>query len=424
MNTIKPDSAGIIYPYVKNDKRNSEFRIEAELNEPADKELLKKAVADLRDRFPTFFVKLKKQGSMYMLEEAKKGNVVFDETPSFCAPFDFDNEIPFRITVYKNRVAMDVFHVISDGHGATVFFKTLLARYYTLKGETIEQDNEILSLDDAPKTEETQDAFLKIYEGGSKKVSRIGAFAYQYCDDAPHTKLSVTQMIMPSDEVRELAKKYNTTIGVLLVSVYLYAFYRLKNRRSNRKIKVSVPADLRRIFSINTLRNFSLYAIVGISPSKENWSLEKIINVVSTQMNDQITKENLLNMSYTNVTSQNTKLFELLPMAVKKAVLKFGFDYMGERLFTSAFSNVGIVNLPEGLKKHVAGFKLMLGEAMVNQINAVSTTYGGYINLTFSSRVENNDVQRLYAAIIREQGVNIACSVRKSGSMDYEDILL
>ena len=39
----------------------------------------------------------------------------------------------FRVLVYKNRVAVEFFHALTDGTGALVFVKTLLAEYLSEK---------------------------------------------------------------------------------------------------------------------------------------------------------------------------------------------------------------------------------------------------------------------------------------------------
>lgn len=419
MKLIKPDSAGIIYPYVKSKDRASVFRIETELKEKADISVLLKAVSDISKRFPTFFVKLVTENKMYKMKPAEEHNVVYSEMRNVCRTFNFDKDIPLRVVVHDNRISLEIFHLLADGHGAVIFFKSLLAQYYKLMGESIEYDDEILNPSDAPDEEELRDAFLDIYKGGNKNVSRTGKFAYQYCKNEPHTKLNITQLKVSSDDIYKLAKQYNTTVGVLLISIYIYSFYSLKNRKSKKQIKISVPADLRRIFPSKTLRNFSLYAIVGISPAKCNWTLESIIAAVSNELKEQLSKENLLNMAYTNVTSANTKFFELLPLPLKKAVLCFGFDFMGERLFTSALSNLGVMELPECLKKHITDVRWFVGEAMVNQINAVTVTYNGYTNIIFSSRVLNDEVQKQYAYILNDHGIEVKYITRIHGTKDY-----
>ncbi len=419
MELIKPDSAGIIYPYVKSKDRASVFRIEAELKEKVDMARLLIAVSDISKRFPAFFVKLVTEKGMYMIKPDKSFNVIRKERKYVCSTFDFNKEIPLRIVVHDNRISLEIFHLLADGHGAVVFFKSLLAYYYRLMGSAVGYDNEILNPKDVPDEEELRDAFLDIYKGGNKTVSRIGNFAYQYCPKEPRTKLNIIQLKVSSDEIYRLAKRYNTTVGVLLVSIYIYSFYCLENRKSQKPIKISVPADLRRFFPSKTLRNFSLYAIVGISPKKCNWSLESIIDVVSKNLKEQLSKENLMNMAYTNVTSANTKLFELLPLSLKKAALSFGFDYMGERLFTSAFSNLGVIELPDSLKKHISDIRWFIGEAVVNQINAVSVTYNKNTNIIFSSRVLNDAVQKQYAAILNDNGVDVKYITRINGTKDY-----
>jgi len=422
MNLLKSDSAGLIYPYVKSKDRASVFRMEAELDSDINVELLEKAVADISKRFPTFFVKLVVENRMYMLGKVDEHNIVCEEKDNICTTFDFDNQIPLRITVYKNRVGMEIFHMIADGHGALVFFKSLLSHYCKLSGDGGEYDDETLDPTEKPDLEEEKDSFLDISKDGKKKVSRFGSYAYQYCPNEPFTNLNATQLKLNSDELKVLAKKYNTTVGIFLISVYMYAFYCLKSRKSKRPIKISVPADLRRLFPSKTLRNFSLYAIVGISPRKCKWTLEKIIEAVSVQLPKQLDKQNMLNMAYTNVSSSNTKFFELLPMWVKKLALRFGFDYLGEKLFTSAFSNLGVVKLPDNLKRHIKEIRWFIGEAVVNQINVTAISFDGNTNLIFTSRVENDELQRTFASILRDSGVEVKHIIKKNGQKEYVEV--
>ena len=45
-----------------------------------------------------------------------------------CAP-DSKRDPLFRIRYYANRLSLEIHHVVTDGGGAMVFFKTLLAQY-------------------------------------------------------------------------------------------------------------------------------------------------------------------------------------------------------------------------------------------------------------------------------------------------------
>jgi len=420
MDLIKPDSAGLIYPYVKTDTRNAVFRIEADLKEEVDFEILTRAVEDLARRFPTFFVNLVRQDELFMLAPAKKSAVVVDEPDNVCTAFDFENEVPMRVAVYGSRIAVETFHMLADGHGALIFMKTLLVHYFNLKGAAIEYDDEILDPKDEPTQQEISDAFLSVYRFGKKKVNRFGLFAYQYrLKDKPRN-ITLTVLRTPSDELRALAKRYNTTIGVFLTAVYIYSFYLLKKRKSRGKIKISIPVDLRSFFPSKTVRNFSLYTIVGIDPAKGEWNLDRIIEAITEQMKKQLKKEDFTDMVYTNVLSANTLFFNHLPMPMKKLILRFAFDYLGERLFTSTLSNMGSVILPDKLREHIADFRLFLGEAMLHQVNVVTSAYGGFANIIFSSRIENDDLQKTYMSVLCENGLSVERYDRTPGNKDYD----
>ena len=50
------DNAALIFPAVRRPGWNNVFRMSATLSEPIDTMVLERAVADIKPRFPTFFV--------------------------------------------------------------------------------------------------------------------------------------------------------------------------------------------------------------------------------------------------------------------------------------------------------------------------------------------------------------------------------
>lgn len=419
MNLIKLDSAGLIYPYVKTKTHNAVFRMEADLKETVDFDVLKRAAEDLKTRFPSLFVNLVKQDEMFMLAPAKNCDIVVSEPDNVCAKFDFENDIPMRITVFGSRIAVETFHMLADGHGALVFIKTLLAHYFNLKGADIGYDDEIFNPFDEPTQEEISDAFLEVSRQGKRKISRIGRFAYQYRPKDKIGNVTLTVLRIPIGELSALAKRYNTTVGIFLASVYMYSFYVLQKKKSKSNIKIAIPVDLRSFFKTKSIRNFSLYAVVGILPCEQDWTLEKIIETVSRQAGEQINKEVLADMAYTNVASSSTWFFEHLPMELKKLILKIGYDYFGERLFTSTLSNMGSVSFPEKLSERIVDFRPFLGQSKLHRVNVVTSAYAGFVNVIFSSGIENDDIQKTYVSILCDNGLDVERYDRTPGNKDY-----
>ena len=56
---IRLDTAALIFPATMNSKWSNVFRLSATLKEDIDPDILQKAVDDLRERFPSFYVGLK-----------------------------------------------------------------------------------------------------------------------------------------------------------------------------------------------------------------------------------------------------------------------------------------------------------------------------------------------------------------------------
>ena len=417
-----PDSSGIIYAYVNKADWTAAFRFEVELDSEVDKETLNKAIEITRKRFPTFFVQVSPEGKLNKLHPNDTELKVVDEGPDMLAAFTLKDEAHhlIRIGVNGKSAYVEVFHTVSDGHAALVFFNSLLICYYNLKGENIAYTGDSLDVNEAPKPEESRDSFLDIYKDG-KTASRIDKYSYQYALGSEEVPLDVDVVSFDDGEIYQLAKKYNTSVSALLAATYIYSFYLTQKRPSVRPIRISIPVDLRKMFPSQTLRNFSLYIIVGIYPlKKKNWILEDIIKEVDKQFKEQITKENMLSMAKANVSSQSTAFFKALPIPVKRKILSFGYNYLGEQFFTSTISSFGRIKFPEGLSDHVKDCKFVLGKAMLSTINATAISVNGRNNITFSAKVACKDAQNMFVKILRTMGVNVEHKVRNRKTQQYD----
>ena len=132
---MRLDNAAKIYPAAKRRNWNNFFRISATLTEPIDTGVLASALDVTARRFPSIAVRLRRGVFWYYLEEIPKTPSIQPEKscPLAHAPFHEVRQCAFRVLVYKNRVAVEFFHALTDGTGALVFVKTLLAEYLSEK---------------------------------------------------------------------------------------------------------------------------------------------------------------------------------------------------------------------------------------------------------------------------------------------------
>ena len=180
---------------------------------------------------------------------------------------------------------------------------------------------------------------------------------------------------------------------------------RVKNPARYKPIKVFVPVNLRKMFDSQTMRNFILYAMVGIDPRLGEYSLDDLCQIVAAQMKQQMTKRNMQAIIRTNVSSELNPLIQIVPLFLKNVIMKAIFNAVGEKKSCFSFSNLGLVKAPEEYAEHVKRMDFVLGSQAAAPYNVSALTYGGkmYLNVTRNAR-EPALEEKIYQ-LLREMGV-------------------
>ena len=134
-NWYRLDTAALIFPAIARRDWSNAFRVSATLDEPIDPDTLQRAADDLRPRFPSFYVTLRKGMFWYYLEESRE-SVKVQNDYAYPLTFMSSRELKhncLRVLVYRNRVAVEFFHSLADGRGGCVYLCNLIACYLELK---------------------------------------------------------------------------------------------------------------------------------------------------------------------------------------------------------------------------------------------------------------------------------------------------
>ena len=126
----KLDSAGTLYSALQKEEYSAIYRFSALMEKNVDPAALQRAIDRCMPRFPTFAVRIRKGAFWYYLEHnSAPGPFLKEDVSDPCQPVRFkeDNGWLVRFYYYRNRISIEVFHALSDGGGAIVFFRTLLA---------------------------------------------------------------------------------------------------------------------------------------------------------------------------------------------------------------------------------------------------------------------------------------------------------
>lgn len=134
-NWTKLDNASKYFPAVANNKDTKVFRLACELYEDVDPKVLQESLDITLDSFPLFKSVLRRGLFWYYFEASDlKAAVELESTP-LCAPLYFKDRrnLLFRLSYYKKRINLEVFHALTDGAGVIWFMENLIYHYMTIK---------------------------------------------------------------------------------------------------------------------------------------------------------------------------------------------------------------------------------------------------------------------------------------------------
>ena len=177
----KLDNAAKLYSAASNKKDTRVFRFYCELKEQVQSELLQEALDQTLETFPTFLMVLRKGLFWHYLEPCNLRPVVKEEYKEPCSRLYIRDKktLLFEVTYYQKRINFEVFHVLTDGTGATEFLKELVKNYLYLahKEEGLEQVS--LQPEDMTVQDQEDDSFLKYYSKDQKRPKKRKLHAFQ-----------------------------------------------------------------------------------------------------------------------------------------------------------------------------------------------------------------------------------------------------
>ncbi|MDI9519800.1 MAG: hypothetical protein QM308_01380 [Bacillota bacterium] len=406
------DNAAKIYPAARTRGWMPMFRISLTFKEVIDKELMQQALDDTLKRLPLFSYRLKRGLFWYYLESQEAKPRVEEDARNPMLPFNLAGEtrFMFRLRVHKRRVALEVFHALTDGYGASTFLMTLAARYLSLRdGAKIPPGGLIKCVQEQPQKTDWEDSFPK--NAGKFTRARKEDSAWQLSGTRTEQGfLRVITGVIPSDKLLLLAREKKTTVNTLLAAVLLLSLLTVRKgsrRRKNKPVKLSLPVNLRKYYDSTTLRNFSFYVNVPVYPGMDLYSVDKLIPYVGHYMGLE-TMESQLNARFTaNVRAEQNFFLRLAPLFLKTLVLKLMYKATGERYVTSTLTNLGRVDFPPEMEARVERMNLLLGPAQKTPLGVAVISACGNTSISFSKTIKESEVERVFFTTLIELGIPV-----------------
>lgn len=131
INWRKLDNSAKIFPISTGKKYSTVFRLSAVLKEEVEPKILEEAVQQTLEKYKFFKVRMKPGFFWYYLEDNAKNPKVEEEQDYPCKYIDgrHNNNYLFKVTYFKNKINIDIFHSLTDGNSGTTFFKEIIYTY-------------------------------------------------------------------------------------------------------------------------------------------------------------------------------------------------------------------------------------------------------------------------------------------------------
>lgn len=413
---MRIDNAGKIFPGQNMKRWSNVFRLGVQLKEEIDPEVLKEALKKTLDRIPSLKVRMKNGFFWNYFEINEMDCPVNPDISNHCYRINFkeNNGFLFRVYYHRNRIGIDIYHSLCDGHGGAVFISTLVGQYLMLKGHEISCNQFVLDADEKVKEEELEDAYGRYASSTDKYVNTETRVYHKRGTKLPMHLCNYTACTMSLEKLRSLSKSYGVTITELFAAILLDIHYRKQMLcgKNDKEVSVQIPVDLRKAFPSETLRNFVLCLMVKINTENKNYTFEEILREVSRQLKFVNNPKDLNSLMTRNVNIER-KAVKYIPCAIKNFFVGVGFRINAEYSTSVLISNLGIINFPENMKKHVERFFFFTGPGIVNGARCGVVTYGDNLVFTFSNCYRESDIEEEFFRRLAGMGVPVKVATNR-----------
>lgn len=395
------DNAAKIYPTIRGSRHVSVFRVQAVLKQDIDPVQLQSALDQTLPRFPFYEVSLKKGLFWYYFEASGHHALAEPDVANPIRPMRKDDvrRHLFRVRYGDRHIAVEFFHALTDGYGASVFLKTLTGVYLQLCGHDVAPGHGFLDIHDPPDPSEAEDAYKRYSTFRVvRRPSESRAF-HLASSIRPGHHLRIITGIIPVPAIRAKAKSMHVTVTELLTACYLDQLYQIQQQegyKTDLPVRVSVPVNVRRFYPSPTLRNFALYANPGIDPAYGEYTFDEILQLVHHFLRYTITEKYLNALMCANVGPEYNWMLRITPLPLKTLAMRLVYTWTGESRFTSSMSNLGATGMPAGFAEAVERIDFMIGPSRMNPINCGIVSFGDQLSVTFTSTMAEPDVERAF----------------------------
>lgn len=405
------DNAALIFPAAAGKADTQVFRISCELYDRVNPVILQSALDQTIQIFHVYQSVLKRGFFWYYLESTERMPVVHEENTQPCAALyrRSRKNLLFDVSYFKNRVNLEVYHVLSDGTGAMYFLRTLITKYLSQCHHLAEP-----SLDyDASAMQMSDDSFRKYYTGAQKVKHGAHGFACRLRGRRyPEDRLKIITGLISLQPLLEAAHRHHTTLTVFLCACLMEAISETVPARAKKKpIVLDIPVNLRGHFPSVSVRNFFSVLLIGYDYWNLDGTFEDVVKKISGDLRVGLSKESLTRVIEAYSAVEHNIFARITPLFIKDRALKAAYNYAALR-DTAGFSNLGIVSMPHELEPFIRSFDVFSG---TSRLQVCMCSYQDRLSVSFSSPFVSPEIQRRFFRAMTSLGAGVEITTNPTG---------
>lgn len=415
----KLDNTAHLFPVIAGESMSNVYRISVTLTEIIQPDYLQQALDLVLPKMDGFNLRLRQGFFWYYFEENGKPAPKVKEESNFPCRYIRQNKnrnYMFRVTYYKYRINLEVFHVLTDGMGGINFLKELTYQYLRLvHPELKEMVGDSLNSGTSLNRE---DSFLKNYRRSSQKGYQTQQAYLIKGEKLRPGEFGVMHGYMQIPQLKEVCHNYGVSINEYLISVFVWSVYKecLKEMPSEKPVRVAVPVNLRPYFNSITTKNFFVMVSAEFWPTKESYTFNEVVQIIHESLKSQIDKEKLEKLFSYNVSNEKIWIARVAPLVLKNLAMKLVYT-KSALANTTTITNIGNITVDDAYEPYVEMFHAFLAMSKGQHLKGTICSYKSTLVFNFSYDLVDPSVQRCFFRKIAEDGIEIEV---ESNGVNYE----
>lgn len=399
----KLDNAAKLYAATSSKKDPRVFRFYCVLKEEVQPEFLQEALNLTIQKYPIFLSVMRKGLFWHYLERSELRPCVEEEYKEPCSNIYVRDKksLLFEVTYYKKRINFEVYHVLTDGTGATCFLRELVKNYLVLVHEkdgieNIPLEEEVITVQD-----QEMDGFQNIIQGFGKRKKEKKAHQIKAMKKE-RGKLQITEAVLPVEAVLGKARELKVSITVFLTAVFLCAIQKeMTSRQQKRPVTLMIPVNLRSFFPSKSMLNFFGWIEAGYHFQGE-YKFEDVLAHVKSLFETELTKENMAMHMNGLIALEVHPLLRLAPLELKDHFIRAGAK-IAQSDVTAILSNMGVIRMPGPYIPYIERFGVYTNTP---KTELCSCSFGDKLSLGFTSRYDSQNIRRNFFQLLEGFGIS------------------